>query len=101
VYGSKNIVTSYHPLWAESVKQVLLEFDIYIKTKKILIEYNGRQHYEYVPFFHGKKINFLQQKRRDSRKRRLAKKQGTSLIVIKYDEPIFKDYIINKIEGKI
>lgn len=101
VYGSKNIITSFHPLWAESLKKVLLEYDIFIKTRKILIEYNGRQHYEYVPFFHKSKIEFLRQKRRDKRKKNLAKKQGVFLLVIKYDEPIFKDYIINKIEGKI
>jgi hypothetical protein len=101
VYGSKNIITSYHPIWAESVKQVLLEYDIFIKTKNILVEYNGRQHYEYVPFFHSSYKDFLQQKRRDSKKKRLAKNQGVQLVIIKYDEPMFKDYIINKIEGKL
>ena len=100
VYGSKNVITSYHPIWAESVKKVLLEYDIYIKTRNILIEYNGRQHYEYVPFFHSSYKEFLQQKRRDSKKKWLARKQGVQLIIIKYNEPIFKDYIINKIEGK-
>jgi len=98
VYGSKNIITSYHPLWAESTKHVLLEYDIYIKNKDILVEYQGRQHYEHVPFF-GTKQEFLLQKKRDSRKKRLAKIQNKKLICIKYNEPIFKDYIINKIEG--
>ena len=100
-YGAENVITSYHPIWAESNKKVLLEFDIYIKSKNILIEYNGRQHYEYVPFFHGTKKAFNEQKKRDNRKKRLAKKQGIELIVFKYTEPIFKDYVINKIENKL
>lgn len=101
VYGQKNTVTSYHPIWAESRKKVLLEYDVYIKNKNVLIEYNGRQHYEYVSFFHKTKKQYKQQRSRDTRKKRLAKKQGVQLIVFKFDEPIFKDYVVNKIEGKI
>lgn len=99
VYGKKNIITSFHPIWAISAKHVLYEFDIYIKNKDILIEYNGIQHYEFTPFFHKTKINFVNQLRRDKNKLRLVKKNGKKLIIFKYDEPIFKDYIINKIEG--
>lgn len=101
LYGKKNIITSYHPIWALSKKKVLYEFDIYIKTKDVLIEYNGIQHYQYVSFFHQTKTKFLEQKKRDKIKNKLVKKNGKKLIVFKYNEPIFKDYIINKIEGEI
>jgi hypothetical protein len=97
VYGFENVLTSYRPLWAKSTKGVLLEFDIFIKSKNILIEYNGRQHYEYVPFFHKSYKIFEDQKKRDKRKKKLAIKNEMKLIVFKYDEPIFKDYIVNKI----
>jgi hypothetical protein len=100
-YGKKNIITSYHPIWALSKKNVLYEFDIYIKNKDVLIEYNGEQHYEFVPFFQKTKSKFKEQVQRDKRKSRLAKKNGKKLIVFKYDEPIFEDYIINKIEGEL
>ena len=99
-YGKKNIITSYHPIWAMSSKFVLFEYDIYIKNKDILIEYNGQQHYEYTPFFHKSKSEFLSQIKRDKSKTRLAKKNGKKLIVFKYNEPLFEDYIINKIEGE-
>lgn len=101
VYGKQNIITSFHPIWALSNKKVLLEFDIYIKNKDILIEYNGQQHYEFTPFFHRTKTNFLKQVRRDKKKLKLVKKNGKKLIIFKYNEPIFKDYIVNKIEGEI
>lgn len=101
VYGKQNIITSYHPLWALSNKKVLLEFDIYVKNKDVLIEYNGQQHYEFTPFFHRTKTSFLKQVRRDKKKLKLAKKNGKKLIIFKYNEPLFKDYIINKIEGEI
>ena len=101
VYGSKNVITSYRPLWALSLKGVLLEFDIYIKSKNILVEYNSDIHYKYTKFFHKTYINFVKQKARDKRKAKLAIKNKTCLIIITHDEPMFKDYIINKIEGKI
>jgi hypothetical protein len=95
----KNIITSYHPIWAVSIKGVLLEYDIFIKSKNILVEVSGAQHFEWIPFFHPTKLEFLQQQRRDKSKARMAKKNGKKLIIFKYDEPLFKDYIINKIEG--
>jgi len=97
-YGPKNVYTGYHPIWAVSKKGVLLEFDMYIRSKDVLIEYNGIQHYQFTPYFHRTKTKFEDQKRRDKRKHRLAKKNGYQLIVFKYNEPLFEDYVVNKIE---
>lgn len=97
-YGPKNVYTGYHPMWAMSKKGVLLEFDMLIEDRGILIEYNGVQHYKFTPYFHKTKTRFEEQKRRDRRKARLAKKNGYSLVVFRYDEPLFEDYVVNKIE---
>jgi len=97
-YGPSKVVTGYHPLWAISVKGALLEFDIFIPEKNLLIEYNGIQHYQYTAIFHKTRTRFLLQKRRDSRKARLAKKHKYNLVIFKYDEPLSEDYVINKIE---
>lgn len=97
-YGKSNIITSYHPIWAISDKGVLFEYDIYIKSINILIEYNGIEHYKFVKFFHNNRRKFEKRKKFDARKTRLAKENGFQLIVFKYDEPMFEDYIINKIE---
>jgi hypothetical protein len=99
-YGTSNVVTSFHPMWAISPKQVLYEYDIYVKDRRLLIEYNGIQHYEYTPFFHHNERNFIRQQRRDKIKSVLAKENEFKLIVFKYDEPLFKDYVLNKLEGK-
>lgn len=100
-YGQDDICTSVHPIWAVTDKNVLYEFDILIKSKKIFIEYNGTQHYNYPNFFHSSKKQFKEQKDRDIKKCKIANDNGFSVVVFKYDEPMFKDYIINKIEGKI
>jgi len=63
-YGPKNVVTGYHPMWAVSLKKALLEFDIFIPDKQLLIEYNGEQHYQFTPLFHKTKTKFLLQDRK-------------------------------------
>jgi len=98
IYGKTNEITSYHPLWAESPKGVLYEFDVYIKGTNLLIEYNGRQHYEYVPFFHKTKKRFFLQKRRDLLKQQLASSHGHKVITFKYDEPITRNHVYNKMK---
>ena len=97
LYGRPNVVTSFHPEWALSSKGVLLEYDIHIVGTNILIEYNGRQHYEYVKFFHKKICNFKKQINRDILKQKLAIVHGYRLIIIKHDEPITKQYIRKRI----
>ena len=96
-YGVSNVVTGFHPLWAISKKGALLEYDIYITNKNILIEYNGRQHYKFTKIFHKTLKKFREQKKRDKHKVALAKAHGYKFTVIKYDEPLIEDYIISKL----
>ena len=98
-YGASNVVTGYHPLWAVSEKGALLEYDIFIKDKKILIEYNGIQHYQFTKFFHKVHSRFFAQEKRDVHKIQLAKDNDFKLVVVKYDEPLVEDYIVMKIGG--
>jgi len=88
---------SYRPLWAVSDKGVLLEYDIYVPSKNLLIEYNGRQHYEYVRFFHKSKKRFKAQQDRDALKSCLAQEHGLELLIFRYDEPILKDYVFSRL----
>lgn len=61
----------------------VLPFDFYLPQLKILIEYQGKQHYEPVKHFGGKKA-FNLQKRKDKIKRAYAKKRKILLITISY-----------------
>ena len=62
-----------------------LELDMFNKELRIACEYNGRQHYEYVPYLHGnKKENFYGQKYRDNMKREICQKLGIFLIEVPY-----------------
>lgn len=98
IFGKKNVITSWHPLWAHSSKKALFEYDIYVPSHNLLIEYNGIQHYIYTPFFQKRKSVFIKQQKRDRLKKKLAKDNGYTLIIFKYDEPIILDYVKNKVE---
>ena len=63
----------------------------------IIIEYNGEQHYRYVPFFHtGGEIDFEKQQNRDNKLREYCKQNSIHLIEIKYNDDIEKVLENNK-----
>lgn len=43
--------------------------DFYLPKRKLLIEVQGEQHYDYTPHFHGHVSGFWQSKKRDSAKK--------------------------------
>lgn len=72
-----------------------LELDCFDPELKIAVEYNGVQHYRYIPFFHKNKEAFLNQKYRDDMKRRMCRDNGILLIEVPYTIKIenIKEYI--------
>ncbi len=61
-----------------------LEIDCYNEELKIGVEAQGRQHYEYVPYFHRNYDTFMNQKYRDEIKRMKCKENGVTLIEVPY-----------------
>jgi hypothetical protein len=61
-----------------------LELDCFEPELRLAVEYNGVQHYKYVPHFHNNKEAFLNQKYRDQMKRQLCKEHGINLIEVPY-----------------
>lgn len=59
-----------------------LEYDCYDEVSKIAVEYSGRQHREYTPYFHKTEDAFHKQQHRDRLKLRLSIENGVTLIVI-------------------
>ena len=60
-----------------------------VKSRFILIEYNGIQHYESDEFFGGEE-QFKKQQEHDRRKREYAKQHGYKLITIKYTHDTYE-----------
>ena len=74
----------------------MLSYDFYIPSKKILIEYNGKQHYEFHKLFHKNYHDFLIQKHHDWLKRKFAKNNEYKLLTIPYWDCKNIEEILNK-----
>lgn len=76
-----------------------LEIDCYNDELKLGVEYNGKQHEEFVPYFHRYKGNFLQQRYRDELKKLMCENNGITLISIPSYIPYNKlePFIINSL----
>lgn len=98
IFGRDNVIASVHPLWAFSSKKVLLEYDIGVISEKLLVEYNGIQHYEYPNFFHHSRQDFEAQVSRDVLKEKLANDNGWNFLAIKYNEDVTYGTIFKKIQ---
>lgn len=61
-----------------------LELDCYNDDLKIAVEYNGEQHYKFIPYFHTNKDAFYNLKYRDDMKKRLCEENGIQLIIVPY-----------------
>lgn len=76
-----------------------LEIDCYNSDLRLGIEYSGRQHYEFIPFFHKNKEAFYNQKYRDELKRRMCKDNNINLIEVPYSVKIenIENYLVNEL----
>jgi hypothetical protein len=61
-----------------------LECDCYSAEHRLCVEVNGRQHVEYVPYFHRTVAHFHDQLFRDELKRSLLRKHGDTLIIVSH-----------------
>ena len=62
-----------------------LELDCFEESLQLAVEYNGVQHYRYVPHFHKNNLqSFQTMKYRDVMKRRLCRENGILLIEVKH-----------------
>ena len=67
-----------------------LEIDCYNENLKLGCEYQGRQHYHYIPFMHRSRDAFRNQQYRDQMKLQTCRKIGINLIVVPYTVPVPK-----------
>ena len=95
IFGDNKVIHQYKPYFLRTEKGQL-SYDIYITSKKIAIEYQGKQHFEPIELFGGID-NFKLQQKRDEIKRELSEKHGIKLVFVNYWENISVELIKSKI----
>jgi len=69
-----------------SHRKGVLYLDFYIPQIMLAVEVHGKQHYEYTPFFHKTKADFMLAKAKDEDKIEWCKLNNIDLIELKYSE---------------
>lgn len=88
-----NFKTQYNTLeCVNPITNRVMPYDIEISNKKIIIEIQGRQHYEYIPYFHGTIDGFKYQQLKDTIKKDYAESKGYKVVYISYNKLESGDY---------
>lgn len=90
------VIHQYRPFFLKSSNGGQMSYDVFVNGLNFAFEYQGKQHFEPVDFFGGKKA-YEMNKKRDEEKRLLSKKHGIKLIYINYDEEVSSDLIKKKV----
>jgi hypothetical protein len=77
-------ITQYSFDQLTGVHNGLLSYDFYLPYKNLLIEYQGKQHEQYIKGFHKSMQDFKIQQEHDKRKREYAKDHNIGLLEIWY-----------------
>ena len=98
-YSNIKFIEQYEVFLPELPNETGLAFiDFVIKKNKTAIEFNGKQHYCYVPFFHRNgEGDLLIQKERDSMIKNWCLKNGYKFVEIPYTYTA--DEIINTLKN--
>lgn len=78
-------------------KKSVLYLDFFIPNIRVAFEVHGRQHYEYVQFFHKTKAGFILANARDEDKIEWCELNDIELIILKYSGT--DNEWINRIKG--
>ena len=80
-----------------------LELDCYNEELKIACEYNGRQHYEFLKFYHTTPKDFYKQQENDKKTRENCIKNGIFLIEVPYTVKLkdIEKFIFKKLQQRL
>jgi hypothetical protein len=92
IFPENQIIHQSSPEWLGRQR-----LDIFIPELRLAIEYQGRQHYEPVPFFGGEE-GFSRTQERDLWKARLCAENRVALVYFRYDESITRNLIETRIK---
>lgn len=72
------------PEGIRKTNRAYIDFMVWVNDKQYAIEYNGRQHYHYVPYFHKTLDEFCSQLKRDEAVKQWCKENNVIFVEISY-----------------
>ena len=71
-----------------------LSLDFYNANTRVAIEVQGQQHLSYVPFFHGRRLGYLDQIKRDMKKIEFCELNRITLVEIYPKDEVTKELFL-------
>jgi hypothetical protein len=97
---AKQLYSKYSVVYEQEIPSLGLRFDIFIKELGVAIEYDGRQHEEYVEHFHKDINGYICSINRDRRKIEFCLENGIKLVRLKGEvEELGCAQLLNVIES--
>lgn len=88
------------PEIARNTNLMKIDFFVVYKEKQYFIEYDGIQHFEYIPFFHnGGIVDFTKQQQRDKVLNEFCELYKDKVTLIRFNYKQSKEEIINILEN--
>ena len=84
------------PKGIRKTNRAYIDFMVWCDGKQYAIEYNGEQHYHYIPYFHKTMNKFFEQRKRDKYIEDWCKENNIIFVEIPYTWS--DDKIINKLK---
>jgi transposase len=92
-------------IYIEKDREVYIDFSFEFNNQEYWIEYNGKQHYEFIKYFHQIEDNFKRQQERDQEVRNYAAENDIILIEFPYNKfttiDSISSYLLDMIPGTI
>lgn len=76
-----------------------LELDVFVPGRKLAFEYQGQQHFERLPHWHGE-TGFLRQQERDKRKQALCALHGYALVYFESGSDLRREGVIQALRSR-
>lgn len=83
--------------WLRGDKGTKLRVDAYFPNEKLVVEYNGVQHYRHNALMDRREGRAEQRRRYSDKRRKLIPKNGLKLLEIRYDEPLTEEHIRHRL----
>lgn len=79
--------------------EIIVDFFVKYNKKQYFIEYNGRQHYEYVPFFFPTYEDFEKQVRRDEALKDFCEQYKSKVTLVEFKYSDSEEKIVNTLKS--
>lgn len=82
---AQKLYKNYQVIYEQYIPELGQRFDIFIIDLGIAIEYDGRQHYEFIEHFHKDINGYINAKKLDSEKEKFSVRNGIKIVRLEGD----------------